>query len=93
MGGCGSRHISSRAFIKLISSNPDFLSSIEILVIDQLDAFAMQNWDHLLVSNCHLMNEYVPYGVQFVTSSLNQIPKQSHETDFTRVKPWYLDGQ
>jgi hypothetical protein len=30
---------------------------------------------------------------QFVFSSLNQIPKESHDADFSRIKPWYLDGQ
>lgn len=37
----------------------------------------MQNWDH----------------VQFVFSNLNQMPKDSHNTDFSRVKPWVLDGK
>ncbi|EIW82849.1 DUF1253-domain-containing protein [Coniophora puteana RWD-64-598 SS2] len=53
----------------------DFLSSIEVLVIDQMNALAMQNWDH----------------VQFVMSNINKLPKDSHDADFSRIKPWYLD--
>ena len=55
----------------------DFLSSIEVLIMDQMDVMTMQNWDH----------------VQFVLSHLNQIPKKAHDADFSRIKPWYLDGQ
>ncbi|KAJ6625812.1 digestive organ expansion factor [Mycena sp. CBHHK59/15] len=54
----------------------DYLSSIEILVVDQLDALTMQNWEH----------------VKFVLSNINKLPKDSHNTDFSRIKPWYLDG-
>ncbi|KIJ68111.1 hypothetical protein HYDPIDRAFT_107761 [Hydnomerulius pinastri MD-312] len=56
--------------------NADFLSSIEILVVDQMNALGMQNWEH----------------VQFVLSNLNKLPKESHDADFSRIKPWYLDG-
>ncbi|KAG2051932.1 digestive organ expansion factor [Suillus hirtellus] len=54
----------------------DFLSSIEILVIDQMNALTMQNWEH----------------VQYVLSNMNNLPKDSHDADFSRIKPWYLDG-
>ncbi|KDR67537.1 hypothetical protein GALMADRAFT_258194 [Galerina marginata CBS 339.88] len=56
--------------------NGDYLSSIEILVIDQMDALTMQNWEH----------------IKFVMSHINKLPKESHDTDFSRIKPWYLDG-
>ncbi|KAF5386207.1 hypothetical protein D9615_002610 [Tricholomella constricta] len=56
--------------------NADYLSSIEVLIVDQLDALTMQNWEH----------------VKFVLSHLNKLPKESHDTDFSRIKPWYLDG-
>ncbi|KAI5123895.1 hypothetical protein M0805_005711 [Coniferiporia weirii] len=56
--------------------NGDFLSSIEMLVIDQMDALSMQNWEHL----------------QFVLSNLNGLPKETRDADFSRIKPWYLDG-
>ncbi|GAA5994583.1 rRNA-binding ribosome biosynthesis protein UTP25 [Rhodotorula paludigena] len=54
----------------------DFLSSIEVLIVDQMDVMLMQNWDH----------------VQFVLERLNHLPATDHGIDFSRVKPWYLDG-
>ena len=55
----------------------DYLSSLEIVIADQLDVMLMQNWEH----------------VKFVWERLSVIPKEAHDTDFSRVKPWYLDGQ
>ncbi|KAG5643388.1 hypothetical protein DXG03_001002 [Asterophora parasitica] len=63
--------------------NADYLSSIEVLIVDQLDALSMQNWEHVKV---------VIVPGQFVLSHLNKLPKDSHDTDFSRIKPWYLDG-
>ncbi|WFD42371.1 rRNA-binding ribosome biosynthesis protein utp25 [Malassezia psittaci] len=60
-----------------LSSEFDYLSSIECLVVDQMDVMLMQNWDH----------------VKFVMDCINTIPKQAHDTDFSRVMPWYLDDQ
>ncbi|GJJ06203.1 hypothetical protein Clacol_000392 [Clathrus columnatus] len=56
--------------------NADFLSSVEVLIMDQIDALTMQNWDHVI----------------FILERLNQVPKEAHDADFSRIKPWYLDG-
>uniref|UniRef100_A0A7N0VFN5 U3 small nucleolar RNA-associated protein 25 n=1 Tax=Kalanchoe fedtschenkoi TaxID=63787 RepID=A0A7N0VFN5_KALFE len=54
----------------------DYLSSIEILVIDHADVMAMQNWSH----------------VKSVVEKMNQMPTKQHGTDVMRIKQWYLDG-
>ncbi|PXF50126.1 Digestive organ expansion factor-like [Gracilariopsis chorda] len=57
-------------------ANTDFLSSIEICVLDGLHLFSMQNWETLQQS----------------VSMMNNIPSTTRDTDFSRVRDWCLDG-
>ncbi|KAL8259922.1 hypothetical protein R6Q59_027875 [Mikania micrantha] len=55
----------------------DYLSSIEVLIIDHVDVIATQNWSHVIT----------------IVEQLNHIPSKQHGTDIMRIRPWYLDGQ
>jgi U3 small nucleolar RNA-associated protein 25 len=55
----------------------DFLSSIEVCIVDQANAIAMQNMQHLSA----------------VLSALNRIPRADHGADITRLRGWYIDGR
>jgi U3 small nucleolar RNA-associated protein 25 len=58
-------------------SDSDFLSSIEICYVGRADVLLMQNWDH----------------VNDVLDSLNLLPKSNNETDFSRVRNYFLVDQ
>lgn len=55
----------------------DFLSSIEVLVIDHANQIEMQNWDH----------------VNTVMKYINKIPKESHGADFSRIRMWAINDR
>ena len=61
---------------KKLRGDSDFLSSIELLILDQADVFLMQNWEH----------------VTSVLDRMHLQPKDSHGVDFSRVRHWSLDG-
>lgn len=70
--------------LSMILENPDkrkreydFLSSIEILIMDKCNSIEMQNWDH----------------VSTVLKYINKIPKDFHDADFSRIRMWSINEQ
>lgn len=58
------------------NTDTDFLSSIELLIVDQAEVVMMQNWDHMAT----------------VVNQMHSQPKDSHGVDYSRVRLWSLDG-
>lgn len=54
----------------------DFLSSLELVILDQADVYMMQNWEHVL----HLLDH------------TNLQPRESHGANFSRVRMWCING-
>lgn len=85
--------------------NYDFLSSIEIVLVHQCDVMLMQNPDHLvdIFKRMNKMPESVTLLRMLKFSSLRalnplncllgQLLTQSQNTDFSRVREYFLDGK
>jgi U3 small nucleolar RNA-associated protein 25 len=57
--------------------NSDFLSSLELIFLHQSDVLYMQNWEH----------------VEYIMSRTNKLAENDHGTDFSRVRPYFLEGK
>lgn len=55
----------------------DFLSSIEITIFDQLHSIEFQNISHVFT----------------ILDHINKIPEEQHDTDFSRIRMWYINDQ
>ncbi len=62
---------------KVKKGDHDFLSSIELIVVQDAHVIAMQNWDHLV----------------HVIGLVNKIPSDGHGCDFSKVSEVFLDGK
>lgn len=76
--------IASPIGLSMILKNPDkkkrqddFISSIEVLIVDRAHQIEAQNWDH--------MNTVLEY--------INKIPKEFHDADFSRIRMWMINDQ
>ena len=70
--------------LSMILENPDkkkrqydFISSIEVLIVDRANQIEMQNWDH----------------VNTVMKYINKVPKEFHDADFSRIRMWSINDQ
>lgn len=59
-----------------LGSEKDFLSSIEIVILDQAEIFLMQNWEHILDIMQHI----------------NVMPTKPRKMDISRIRLWHLEN-
>jgi U3 small nucleolar RNA-associated protein 25 len=59
-----------------VAGDADWLTSVELCLVPYADVLLMQNWSH----------------VADLFELLNRLPTQQRDTDFSRVRPWYLEG-
>lgn len=76
--------VASPIGLSMILENPDkrkrehdFLSSIEVLIVDYANQLEMQNWDHVLT----------------VLKYVNKVPKKFHDADFSRIRMWSINDR
>ncbi|EGV60708.1 DUF1253-domain-containing protein [Yamadazyma tenuis ATCC 10573] len=55
----------------------DFLSSIEVVIVDNANQLEMQNWSH----------------INTVFKYLNSVPKKFHDADFSRIRMWSINDK
>ncbi|KAF5101282.1 hypothetical protein D0Z00_000952 [Geotrichum galactomycetum] len=55
----------------------DFLSSVEVVIVDQADAMQMQSWDN----------------VNHIFKYMNLTPTEMRDCDFSRLREWYINRQ
>lgn len=58
------------------NGDKDFLSSIELVVLDQAEVFLMQNWEHIIDIMQHI----------------NQMPSKPRKMDVARIRLWHLEN-
>ena len=68
---------SNKIFLCFLKRQDDFLSSIEITIFDQLHSIEYQNISHVFT----------------ILDHLNKIPEEQHDTDFSRIRMWYINDQ
>lgn len=59
-----------------LNGDKDFLSSVEVVILDQAEIFLMQNWEHVLDIMQHI----------------NQMPSKPRKMDISRVRLWHLEN-